>query len=98
MLDYKPNIVLSNEEFNVVGKRPVRPDGADKVTGKAKYSADMILPGLLYGRVLRSPHAHAKIKSIDISKALAHPDVKAIMTGSEPVSYTHLTLPTILLV
>ena len=83
MLDYKPNIVLSNEEFNVVGKRPVRPDGADKVTGKAKYSADMILPGLLYGRVLRSPHAHAKIKSIDISKALAHPDVKAIITGSE---------------
>ena len=83
MLDYKPNIVLSNEEFNVVGKRPVRPDGADKVTGKAKYSADMILPGMLYGRVLRSPHAHARIKSIDISKALAHPDVKAIITGSE---------------
>ncbi len=55
MLDYKPNIVLSNQEYNVVGTRPVRPDGADKVTGKAHYSADINLPGLLYGKVLRSP-------------------------------------------
>jgi len=83
MLDYKPNIVLSNEEFNVVGKRPIRPDGADKVTGKARYSADLVLPGMLYGRVLRSPHAHARIKSIDTSKAMAHPDVKAVLIGSE---------------
>ena len=50
MLDYKPNIVLSNEEFNVVGTRPVRPDGAEKVTGRARYGADQNLPGLLYGK------------------------------------------------
>ena len=55
MLDYKPNIVLSNEEFNVVGSRPVRPDGADKVTGRARYGADTNLPGLLHGKILRSP-------------------------------------------
>ena len=63
MLDYKPNIVLSNEEFNVVGTRPVRPDGAEKVTGRARYGADQNLPGLLYGKILRSPHSHAIIKS-----------------------------------
>ena len=45
MLDYKPNMVLSTEEFNVVGKRPIRPDGAEKVTGRARYGADQNLPG-----------------------------------------------------
>ena len=57
------NVVLSNEEFSVVGSRPIRHDGNDKVTGRAKYGADINLPGMLYGRVLRSPHAHAKIKN-----------------------------------
>ena len=83
MLDYKPNIVLSNQEFNVVGTRPVRPDGADKVTGKANYAADLNLPGLLYGKVLRSPHAHARIKSLDTSRAEAHPDVRAVITSAD---------------
>ena len=83
MLDYKPNIVLSTQEYNVVGKRPIRPDGADKVTGKALYGADMNLPGMLHGRVLRSPHAHARIKSLDTSRASAHPGVKAVITGAE---------------
>ena len=73
MLDYKPNLVLSNQEFNAVGSRPIRHDGADKVTGRALYSADILLPGLLYGKVLRSPHSHAKIKAIDVSRALALP-------------------------
>ena len=63
------NIVLSNKEFNVVGKRPIRHDGYDKVTGKALYGADIQLPGLLHGQVLRSPHAHAKIISIDTARA-----------------------------
>ena len=64
MLDYKPNIVLTNDrEYKVVGTRPIRHDGADKVTGLARYSADLNLPGMLYGKVLRSPHAHARIKS-----------------------------------
>jgi len=85
MLDYQPNIVLSTQEYNVVGKRPIRPDGADKVTGKALYGADINLPGLLHGRVLRSPHAHARIKSLNTSRAAAHPGVKAVMTGADLV-------------
>ena len=85
MLDYKPNIVLSNgeQEYKVVGTRPVRPDGADKVTGKANYSADINLPGMLYGKVLRSPHAHAVIRSIDTSKAEALPGVRAVVTSAD---------------
>ena len=83
MLDYKPNIVLSNQEYNVVGTRPLRPDGADKVTGKAHYSADISLPGLLYGKVLRSPHAHARIKAIDTSRAAAYPGVRAVITAAD---------------
>ena len=77
------NIVLSKTDFDTVGKRPIRHDGYDKVTGKAQYSADIDLPGLLHGKVLRSPHAHARIKSIDISKAEAHPDVRAIVTHKD---------------
>ena len=83
MLDYKPNVVLSNKEFNVVGSRPVRQDGADKVTGRARYGADISLPGMLFGKILRSPHAHARIKSIDTSRAEALPGVKAVVTSAE---------------
>ena len=83
MLDYKPNIVLSNKEYNVVGSRPIRHDGADKVTGRARYGADISLPGMLYGKILRSPHAHARIKSIDTSRAEALPGVKAVVTSDE---------------
>ena len=85
MLDYKPNIVLSTQEYNVVGTRPIRHDGADKVTGHAHYGADINLPGLLHGQILRSPHAHARIKSIDVSRALAHPGVKAVVTADDMV-------------
>ncbi len=53
--------------YRVLGTRPVRPDGLDKVTGRARYGADIALPGLLHAKVLRSPHPHARIKSIDIS-------------------------------
>ena len=77
------NIVLSNTEYKTVGKRPVRHDGYEKVTGKAQYSADIILPGLIHGAVLRSPYAHAVIKSIDTSRAEAHPDVRAIVTSKD---------------
>ena len=84
MLDYKPNIVLSNAEFNVVGTRPIRPDGADKVTGRARYGADTTnLPGLLYGKILRSPHSHAIIKSIDTAEAEALPGVRGIVTAAD---------------
>ena len=83
MTSYEPNMVLSEKEFDVVGTRPIRHDGADKVTGRARYSADSFPVGYLHGRVLRSPHAHARIKSIDTSKALAYPGVKSVMTGSD---------------
>ncbi|MCH8185811.1 MAG: xanthine dehydrogenase family protein molybdopterin-binding subunit [Chloroflexi bacterium] len=77
------NIVLSSKEYNVVGKRPIRHDGYDKVTGKAQYGADIQLPGMLQGHVLRSPHAHAKILSIDTSKAEALPDIRAVVTAAD---------------
>ena len=53
--------------FKWVGTRPVRPDGVPKVTGRALYGADLTMPGMLVGRILRSPHAHARIRSIDTS-------------------------------
>ena len=66
--------------FKWVGTRPIRPDGVPKVTGTAQYGADLTMPGMLVGRILRSPHAHARIRSIDTSKAAALPGVKAVMT------------------
>ena len=77
------NIVLSNTEYKVVGTRPVRHDGTDKVTGRAKYGADFDAAGALFAKVLRSPHAHARIKSINTSKAEAAPGVRAVVTGQD---------------
>ena len=71
------------QAFKWVGTRPVRPDGVPKVTGAAKFGADYHLPGMLYGKVLRSPHAHARIRSIDTSRAEALPGVKAVMVGAD---------------
>ncbi len=70
-------------QFKVVGTRVQRPDGVDKVTGKALYGADLSAPGMLTGRVLRSPHAHARIISIDTSAAEALPGVKAVVTSAD---------------
>ena len=81
--DYEPNVVLASKAYNVVGTRPVRPDGADKVTGRALYGADFDAAGLLHGKILRSPHAHARIKSIDTSRAEAAPGVLAVVTGRD---------------
>lgn len=67
----------------VVGTRPVRPDGVDKVTGRARFGADMQLPGSLVGMVFRSPHAHARLLKVDVSAALALPGVKAIVTAAD---------------
>ena len=77
-LDPQPR--SETRKFNVVGTRPLRPDGIDKVTGRAKFGADAIAPGMLVGRVLRSPHAHASISKIDTSKAEKLPGVKAVIT------------------
>jgi CO/xanthine dehydrogenase Mo-binding subunit len=69
--------------FSKVGTRPLRPDGIDKVTGRARFGADMNAPGMLIGKVLRSPHAHARIRSIDASAAEALPGVKAVVTAAD---------------
>src|SRR5881409_3248993 len=66
-----------------VGTRTIRPDGVDKVTGRARFGADYNLPGQLIGRVLRSPHPHARIVKIDTSKAEALPGVKAVITRDD---------------
>ena len=83
MLDYKPNMVISTQDYQVVGTRPVRHDGPDKVMGRARYAADIHLPGMLHAKMLRSPHAHARIKNIDASKALALPGVEAVVTAAD---------------
>ena len=70
-------------EYSVVGTRPIRHDGPDKVTGRARYAADVFLAGLLHGKLLRSPHPHAAIKSIDITRALALPGVKSVVTAAD---------------
>ena len=73
----------TGQEFKVVGTRVPRPDGVDKVTGRAKYGADASAPGQLVGMVLRSPHAHAQIKKIDTSKAEKMPGVKSVITSED---------------
>ncbi len=70
-------------KFKYVGTRPARPDGIDKVTGRAQYGNDITAPGMLWAKVLRSPHAHARILSIDTSAAEALPGVRAIVTGAD---------------
>ncbi len=73
----------SQGKFKVIGTRPIRHDGVDKVTGRARYGADYAFPGMLHGKVLRSPHPHANIKSINVEKALALPGVKAVVTSAD---------------
>ena len=77
------NRELLERPLKIVGTRPLRPDGVDKVTGRARFGADLRLPNMLTGKVLRSPHAHARIRSIDVSKALALPGVKAVVTAAD---------------
>ena len=70
-------------DFKSIGSRPVRPDGIDKVTGRAQFGADLNLPNMLHGRILRSPHSHAKIIKVDVSGALAIPGVLAAVSGAD---------------
>lgn len=72
-----------NTGYRLIGTRPNRPDGLDKVTGRARYGADFKLPGMLWAAVVRSPHAHARIKKIDASRALALEGVKAVVTRAD---------------
>ncbi len=71
------------EDYKAIGTRPVRPDGVEKVTGRANFGADLTLPGMIHGKVLRSPHAHAHIKSIDVSGALSMEGVLAAVSGTD---------------
>jgi len=76
-------VLASDGKYAVIGTRPIRPDGADKVTGRALYGADFYTAGLLHAKFLRSPHAHAVIKSIDTSRAEGLPGVHAVVTAKD---------------
>ena len=71
------------KKYAVIGTRPLRPDGADKVTGRALYGGDFEMSGLIYGKILRSPHAHARIKSINYDKAMALEGVLEVVTADD---------------
>ena len=73
----------TKQDYRVLGTRPIRHDGADKVTGKAVYTADVKPQSMASGFILRSPHAHARIKSIDTGKAEALDGVRAVITGKD---------------
>jgi CO/xanthine dehydrogenase Mo-binding subunit len=77
------DLYLNKKKYSVIGQRPIRHDGADKVTGKAVYTADLALPNLAHGKIIRSPHAHARIKKIDASAALKVPGVLAVVTHDD---------------
>src|SRR5258708_8033832 len=72
-----------DKKLKIVGTSPIKHDGIDKVTGRAKFGADLFLPGMLIGKILRSPHPHAIIKSIDTTAAESLPGVKAVVTRAD---------------
>ena len=81
-----PEEVEEHEEqapLNVIGSRQRKTDGLEKSTGRARYTDDLAFPGMLHGKILRSPHPHARIVGIDASEALALPGVHAVVTGDE---------------
>ena len=80
---YEPNVILKHGDYKTIGTRPVRHDGADKVTGRAKYGADFQATDLLHAKFVRSPHAHARIVSIDTSAAESMDGVHAVVTGAD---------------
>jgi CO/xanthine dehydrogenase Mo-binding subunit len=85
-MGFDPSYLSRN--FTSVGTRPIRPDGIDKVTGRARYGADFNMAGQLVGRILRSPHAHATIRRIDTSKAEKFPGVKAVISAADLPDFT----------
>ena len=78
-----PKIKHHDEKYKVIGTRPIRHDGLEKVTGEARYGSDINLPGQLHGKVLRSPHAHARVLSLDASRAEALDGVRAVITSDD---------------
>src|SRR5260370_4888607 len=73
----------NKDGYKVIGTRPIRHDGLEKVTGQAKYGADLSYAGMLFGKIVRSPHAHARIRSINFDQALKVPGVHAVVTGAD---------------
>jgi xanthine dehydrogenase molybdenum-binding subunit len=82
------------QAFAVIGTRPPRYDAADKATGRARFGPDISLPDTLHGRVLRSPHAHARIRAIDTGRAEALPGVHAVVTAKDLPANQHLAAGT----
>src|SRR3989440_3590225 len=76
-------MAYDGESLKVVGTRPIRPDGVDKVIGRANFGADLTMPGMLWGKLKRSPHAHARIKSINTSKAEKLAGVRAVVSAAD---------------
>ena len=72
---------MTTTPYRELGRSAARKDGPEKVTGGAEYTVDVTMPGMLWGRALRSPYAHARIVSIDTSRAEAAPGVHAVLTG-----------------
>jgi xanthine dehydrogenase molybdenum-binding subunit len=84
------------KELTIVGKRHPKIDGWERVSGKAEYASDIYLPGMLYGKILRSPHPHAKVVNIDVEKARALPGVKAVLTPKDIVAFSWYQAPGLL--
>ena len=72
-----------NAEFRIIGHPQPQVEGPDKVSGRAIYTHDFMLPGMLFGAILRSPHPHAKIRSVEVSGALAMPGVVTAISGTD---------------
>src|SRR4030081_3589088 len=76
------------EELSIVGKSLIKPDAFAKVSGQTKFADDLALPRMVYGRILRSPHPHARILHVDTARARAHPGVLAVLTGDDlPIKF-----------
>src|SRR5919205_3553278 len=76
-------MAYDGDSLKVVGTRPIRPDGVEKVVGRGNFGADMTMPGMIWAKIKRSPHAHARITAIHTQKALALPGVKAVVTAAD---------------
>jgi xanthine dehydrogenase molybdenum-binding subunit len=83
MEEFMTSTSSKKNKYSVIGTSPIRHDALGRVTGKAKYGVDLRLTGMLFGKTLRSPHAHARIIKIDTSKAEAHPGVRAVITTKD---------------
>lgn len=90
-LEYQPQ--KSVKDLSIVGKRLPKIDAPDKATGRAMYTDDLRLPNMIYGKFLLSPHAHARIISINSEKAKALPGVKVVLTGADVPDITYGTSP-----